>query len=38
MTCRVHLMSGQREVLPDWAEAEGWPGFVKNPPRLGLSR
>lgn len=28
MTCRVHLMSGQREVLPDWAEAEGWPGFV----------
>ncbi len=21
MTCRVHLMSGQREVLPDWAEA-----------------
>jgi hypothetical protein len=21
MTCCVHLMSGQREVLPDWAEA-----------------
>jgi hypothetical protein len=21
MTCRVHLMSGQREVLPDWGDA-----------------
>jgi hypothetical protein len=20
MTCRVHLMAGQRDVLPDWTE------------------